>query len=164
MENKKVIVKNMINSVVGLNLPDLRLTRTWERKGVKKTIDLDVLREAMYDPGTEYMFRNKILYIDDKDVRIELGLEDPESKTDFLLDEKQMKRYLTVLPVKELKEALPKMGEGQVEALIDYAVKNEIVNFDRCQAIKDFCGKDIINIIQLNRKDEGNNDSIIKSL
>ena len=36
MENKKVIVTNMVNRRVGMTLPDLHFKRTWEKKGAKK--------------------------------------------------------------------------------------------------------------------------------
>ena len=61
MENKKVMLINMVNRRVGIDVPDLRLSRVWERKGAKKPIDLDVLKEAFYDPGVEYLLREGIL-------------------------------------------------------------------------------------------------------
>ena len=75
MENRKVIIENMTNSRVGIDIPELRLMRIWEKKGVKKPVDFDVLKEAIYNEGVEYMFKTGILYIDDIDVKIELGLE-----------------------------------------------------------------------------------------
>ena len=60
----------------------------------KKTIDLEVLKEAIYDPGTEYLFKQKILYIDDKEVRIELGLEEPDSEEEYILTDKQNSEYI----------------------------------------------------------------------
>ena len=81
MENRKVIIENMTNSRVGIDIPELRLMRVWEKKGVKKPVDFDVLKEAIYNEGVEYMFKTGILYIDDIDVKIELGLE--ESKEDL---------------------------------------------------------------------------------
>ena len=156
MENKKVTIENLINSIVSINVPELRLSRTWEKKGAKKTIDLEVLKEAIYDPGTEYMFKQKILYIDDKDVRIELGLEEPDSNEEYILTDKQKKRYLTTLPVSELKQVLPTLGAGQVQDLIDYAVENNIVDFERSEIIKKFTNKDIIKMVQFKReKEEG---------
>ena len=80
MENKKVMIENCVNHEVGIVLPELGIRRTWERKGAKKSIDLSLLREAMYEPGVEYMFTSGMLYIDDLEVKKELGLE-PEDAT-----------------------------------------------------------------------------------
>ena len=156
MENKKVVIENLVKSVVSINIPELRLSRTWEKKGAKKTIDLEVLKEAIYDPGTEYLFKQKILYIDDKEVRIELGLEEPDSEEEYILTDKQKKRYLTTLPVNELKSILPTLGSGQIQDLIDYAVENEIVDFERSEIIKKFTHKDIVKMVEFKRqKEEG---------
>ena len=76
MENKQVELVSTINAYVGIDVPDLHLKRLWERKGAKKSIPLDVLREAIYDPSVEYLLREGILYIEDLDTKIELGLED----------------------------------------------------------------------------------------
>ena len=154
MEDKKVVITNLVDATVGINIPELRLNRTWEKKGAKKMIPFSVLQEAIYDNGTEYLFKQKILYIEDKEVRIELGLEEPDSKEELLLNEKQMKRYLTVLPLNELKEAIKTMGQGPLQSLIQYAVDNEIVNIERCDLIKKITGKDIIAMIQFKRSEQ----------
>ena len=76
MENKKVmIVSNTIGEVI-INVPSMHFRRVWERKGSKKPIDLDTLKEIIYAPGVEKMFRQGILYIEDMPVKIELDLED----------------------------------------------------------------------------------------
>ena len=49
MENRKVIIENMTNSRVGIDIPELRLMRIWEKKGVKKPVDFDILKEAIYN-------------------------------------------------------------------------------------------------------------------
>ena len=53
---------NMVDRRVGIDVPDLRLSRVWERKGAKKPIDLDVLKEAFYDPGVVSSKRRNSLY------------------------------------------------------------------------------------------------------
>ena len=70
--NERVIVTSMVSGNVGLTLPHLRVNKTWPKKGTKLPIEKDVLREAIYEPGVEYMFKNGILYIeDDGTLRIE---------------------------------------------------------------------------------------------
>ena len=41
MENKKVMVKSEVMGRIGINLPDLKLRRTWERKGVVRPIPFE---------------------------------------------------------------------------------------------------------------------------
>ena len=101
MEKEMVTVISTVNGVVGIYLPDLRFKKEWTRKGQKQKIDKELLQDIMYDPGSEYMFRTGMLYIEDMDIKKEIGLE-PEEATEpvniIVLDEKQLNRYLTVMP------------------------------------------------------------------
>lgn len=155
MENKKVMLINMVNRRVGIDVPDLRLSRVWERKGAKKPIDLDVLKEAFYDPGVEYLLREGILYIEDMDVKIELGLEeDASSPTIIILNEDELKRYLTVMPIFEFREKVNELGREQKLSLVDYAIENEHTNYEKCEILKELVEVDIIRAIQLKRDAE----------
>ena len=51
-----VTVISTVNGVVGIYLPDLRFKKEWTRKGQRQKIDKELLRDMMYDPGSEYMF------------------------------------------------------------------------------------------------------------
>ena len=81
MENRKVmVVSNTIGETI-INVPSMHFRRVWERKGAKKPIDLEILREIIYDPGVEIMFRKGILYIEDMPTKIELNLEEEGTTT-----------------------------------------------------------------------------------
>ena len=160
MENKQVVLVSTIDAYVGINIPDLHLKRLWERKGAKKTIPLDVLREAIYDPSVEYLLREGILYIDDLDVKIELGLEDesarePNAQLNIqLLKEEEMNRLLTVVPIYEFKIKAKELKKEQIHALVDYAILHEITNFEKCEFLKELTGQDIIRTVQLNHDEK----------
>lgn len=157
MENKQVTLTNTIKSRVGINVPELLLKRTWEKKGVKRNIDLNTLREAFYYPSVEYLLREGILYIDDMDVKIELGLEEPESKVPtaiVILSEADMQRYMTTLPIYEFKEKVKSLGKEQVQALVDYAIENKLTSFDKCEFLKGLTQTDILTAVQLQKANE----------
>ena len=157
MENKKVMIENCVNHEIGIVLPELGIRRTWERKGAKKSIDLSLLREAMYEPGVEYMFTSGMLYIDDLEVKKELGLE-PEDATApvniVILTDAQKKRLLSTAPTAELKQYLKTANYEQIQDLAKYAVANEIIDYDKCEVLKEAAQIDIIRAIQLNRADK----------
>jgi hypothetical protein len=113
--NDKVIVTSMVGGNIGITLPHIRFNKTWPRKGTKLTIEKDILREAIYEPGVEYLFRQGILYIDDLSFKIELGLEPEgaEAPTHVAVDEKYMTRVLKVMPIGEMKKAVSEMNEIQ---------------------------------------------------
>ena len=154
---EKVKVVNLISSRVNIDVPDVRLKRVWEQKGAIKAIPFDQLEEALYDPGVEALFREGILGIEDLEIKKRLGLE-PEDATEpiniITLDDNQRKRYLKVLPLHEFKEKIKELPREQVSELAQYAIDNEIVDFDKAEIINKIVGTDIIGTIQMNKADK----------
>ena len=157
MEKEMVTVVSTVNGLVGIQLPDLRFKKEWARKGQRQTIDKDLLQDIMYDPGSEYMFRTGMLYIEDMDIKKEIGLE-PEDATEpvniIVLDEKQLNRYLTVMPLHEFKENVKKLSIEQAKNLVDYAVQKETITFDKAEFLEKVTGLNAMSMIQLNRKNK----------
>lgn len=153
----KVKVENLISSRVNIVIPELNLRRVWEKKGAVKTIPLEQLEEAMYNPGVEALFRDGTLGIEDMEVKKYLGLEPEDAEEPvniIILNDQQRKRYLTVMPVAEFKEKIRELPIEQVRELAQYAIQNEIANFDKAEIIKKMIGTDIIGTIQLNKADQ----------
>lgn len=157
MENKKVEITSLVNGRITINLVDPRIKRTWERKGVKRYIDFEDLEQAMYNQGVEYMFTQGILGIEDMDVKIALGLEPEGAKEPvniIILTDAQKRRYLTVAPLNELKEIIEKLSYEQIQELADFAIENELSNFDRCEILKKAIQVDVIQAIRNKRADK----------
>ena len=150
----KVMVTSMVNgtiSVLSLN------RRVWSKKGQKLPISKDTLREAIYNPGVEYMFKNGILYIDDMDFKIELGLEPEGAKapTQIIpMDDKYLNRVLKLLPIVEMKKVIDSMTSVQKQELVDYATHQSDVALDRIRVVSEKCGVDVLKSIELNRQKE----------
>ena len=151
---KKVKIKNLTGGQVVVINDDLKVRRTWERRGAVKTIDFDVLEELIYDPGVEYMFKQGILGIEDLEVKKALGLE-PEDATEpvniITFDDKKMDRLMTVMPLHEFKAEVEKAPIEQVRLLVEYAIKKEYTDFEKCEILKSLTQVDVINAIKLNR-------------
>ena len=155
MENKKVMVKSMVASRVGINLPDLKLKRTWEKRGVVRPIPFEELEQALYEPGVEYMFKQGILAIDSMEDKIALGLEEEGTTTPtniIVLTEAEMDRYWKVLPFIEFKQKLTGLPKEQIQNLVDHAIDKEYTDINKCEYIKEKMEIDIIRAIQLNRQ------------
>jgi hypothetical protein len=150
--------KVMITSMVGGTISAASLEhRVWNKKGQKLPVSKDVLREAIYEPGIEYMFKKGILYIDDMEMKIELGLEAPGTTipTEVLpVDDKYLNRVLKLMPISEMKAAIDKMSIVQKQELIDYASKQNDIQLDRLAIVSDKCNVDILKTIELNRQKE----------
>lgn len=156
MEDKVKIV-NLISSRVNIDVPDVRLKRVWEQKGAVKAVPFDQLEEALYDPGVEALFREGILGIEDLEIKKKLGLE-PEDAIEpvniIVLNDTQRKRYLTVMPQSEFKTKIKELPLEQVRELAQFAITNELVDFEKDEIIKKITGTDIIGTIQMNKADK----------
>ena len=150
--------KVMVTSMVGGTISAASLEhRVWNKKGQKLPVSKDVLREAIYEPGIEYMFKKGILYIDDMEMKIELGLEAPgtTAPTEVLpVDDKYLNRVLKLMPISEMKAAIDKMSIVQKQELVDYASKQNDIQLDRLAFVSDKCNVDILKTIELNRQKE----------
>ena len=155
MEKIRVISKHQ--GPVSVNISDLRFKREWPNKGASVLIEKETLEEMMYDSGFKYMIDTGMLYIEDLEVKKELGLE-PEDATEpvniIVLSDNDMKRMMTAMPQFEFDAKLKTLNYEQMLALADFAIKNELGDFGKCDAIKKACGKDILTAIRLNRGDK----------
>lgn len=148
--DEKVMVTSMVGGTISVSALNHRV---WNKKGQKLPISKDLLREAIYEPGVEFMFKNGILYIEDMDFKIELGLEAEGTKvpTEILpMDEKFMNRVLKLMPVAEMKATIDKMTLVQKQELVDYAVKQNDISLDRVKIVSDKCNVDVLKAISLN--------------
>lgn len=156
MENRKINVISTVDATVGIDDPQVRFSRKWERKGAVRQIDFDTLQELVYNPGAWNMFVNGILYIDDMEAKIALGLEREEAtepENIIVLDDKQKIRYLKLAPIQDLKEICTKLTETELNNLVDFAITNEIIDYDKSIFLRGLTGRDIIKTIELNRAD-----------
>ena len=155
MEKIRVISKHQ--GPISVNISDLHFKREWPNKGASVLIEKETLEEMMYDSGFKYMIDTGMLYIEDLEVKKELGLE-PEDATEpvniIVLNDNDMKRMMTAMPQFEFDAKLKTLNYEQMLALADFAIKNELGDFGKCDAIKKACGKDILTAIELNREDK----------
>jgi hypothetical protein len=156
MNDNKVLVKSAVNAKVGITLPEYRFKQEWARKGAKAMIDRQLLEDIMFEPGVEYMFTNGILYIDDMETKKELGIEPEDAKEPvnvIVMDDAQMKRYLTVVPTHDFKEKMETLSKEQRLEVAQYAISNEILpSLDKCDYFKERTGIDVMSAINLNRQ------------
>lgn len=154
MENT-VSIKSTIKALVSINVPSLNLRRSWAKKGAIQKIPFDVLEQAYFEPGVEYLFKTGILYIEDKEAKIALGLEDPEAETLAIVDltDDYMKKLLTGTSLKDMRETLETLSHEQLIELAHYAVEIGVTDFQRCKLLKDKTDIDVMRA-SIARKEE----------
>ncbi len=157
MENIKVKVENLTNGPVSVCLPAINFKREWPARGFHVMIPFETVEELMYDNGFRYMIESGILAIDDMEVKKELGLE-PEDAVEPVniinLNDKDMRHYMVTMPLEEFNEKISGLNYEQLQRLADFAIRNRLSHFDKAEAIKKICGRDIIRAIQLNDADQ----------
>ena len=154
MENKKVQIVNMANGRVGINIPELHFKRVWEKRDAKINVDLDILKEIIYDTGVRNMFEQGILYIEDMEVKKELGLEPEDAKTPtniIKLDEAFLKRLANFMPAREFEAQMATLTYEQKHQVAEYMIANECSDFNKADIIQKLIGIDVVSAIKLNR-------------
>ena len=156
MENRQVIIKNMYDSVVSVVKPEYGIQRKWNKMGQAMAIPYDIVEQLLWDRGFRNLIDSGILYIEDMKTKIDLGLE-PEGATKpvnirTLSDED--KKNLWNAPIAEFKKEIGDLPKIQVDALVEYAIINDIVDAAKCNYIKEVTGKDILVSISRKHADE----------
>ena len=154
---EKVKIISYAGDPIRINLPELRVNRLFERYGQSFLFDADTVEEMFYYPSVEKLFTTGLFYLDNKELRIKLGLEEengtvaetvtaPVSDTSILT-------YLKAKPINEFKKYVETLPIEQQLRFVDVAVKNKIVDYEKSMFLKELTGKDIMKIIQLNEEE-----------
>lgn len=155
--NEKVKVISTLKNKVVVVLPELHFSRTWQKAGAVVMIPKETLEELMYDIGFANMIKEGILYIEDMQVKKDLGIEPEDAEEPvnvILLTDKEKKYYLTELSLVGFKDKLKKLSRNQIEELADFAIKNKLVDIEKCKLIEELCGRKILKAIELMEADK----------
>lgn len=159
MENM-VNIKSTVKALVSINVPTLNLRRSWAKKGAVQKIPFDVLEQAYFEPGVEYLFKTGVLYIEDMEVKHALGLESPEAeKPTAIIDltEDYMKKLLTGTPLKDFREELERLSHEQIKELVQFAVEIGVTDFHRCKLLQEKTGFDVMRAAIARKEEEAEN-------
>lgn len=154
----KVKVTNMVNSPVSVAYPELAFRREWPSKGASVFIESDMVEQLMYQIGFKNMIDAGVLYIEDMETKKELGLEPEDAKEPvniIVLTDKERRQYMVSYPLEKFKTSVAKLSEAQVLELVDYAIKNKLMDYDKCEYLKEITGRDIITAVRLSAQNKG---------
>lgn len=159
MENM-VNIKSTVKALVSINVPTLNLRRSWPKKGAIQKIPFDVLEQAYFEPGVEYLFKTGVLYIEDMEVKRALGLEDPEAEAPTAiidLTDDYMKKLLTATPLKDFREEVEKLSHEQIKELVQFAVEIGVTDYHRCKLLQEKTGFDVMKAAIARKEEEAEN-------
>lgn len=155
-ENRMVAVKSMVNARVSVKDPTYGVNRRWDRKGQQITLPYSVVEGMLWQDGFRHLIEGGILYIDSLKDKQDLGLEPEDVKEPvniIVLTEIQMKNLLTTTPFIVFKKELQMLTRTQIDNLIEYAIKNQLIDIQKCSFLKKLTGRDIISAIKANEED-----------
>ena len=139
-------VRNRNNGTTGYILPDSNVRRSFAPKETKK-IPFGELRSLQYAPGGSYLLDN-LLIVEDKEA---LDLLNMKVEPEYFYDEKKIKDLLYTGSMDEFLDFLDFATVGAIEIAKDIAVKEEIPDNRKREAISKKTGFDINNAIMINK-------------
>lgn len=151
---RMVMIKSMYDAVISVIKPEYGIQRKWQKIGQTIGIPYEIVEQLLWDRGFRNLIETGILYIEDMQTKIDLGLE-PEGAEKPVnirsLNEEDMKNLWNA-PIAVFKKEIGDLPKIQVDALIEYAIKHDIADATKCIYIKQVTGKDIL--VSISRKQE----------
>ena len=122
----KIKVISAIDHRCGIDNADLHISRRWPGRGSVVTFTKEQIEELMFDPSFRNMVDDGMLYIDDMEVKKEVGVEpeDATTPTIILMDEKQLERFWKNMPMTQFKLETEKLTKSQLTSLARYAMSH----------------------------------------
>ncbi len=159
MSEEKIKVISAYNGRCGIDNADLRISRRWPGRGAVVTFTKQQIEELMFDPAFSNMVREGYLYIEDMDVKKEIGIEpeDATTPTIILLTDKELTRFWKVMPFSQFKVETSKLTRQQIVLLAEYAMKHGSEGtIDKANYLTQISGYQILKGIELeNQSQEG---------
>lgn len=152
--SRQVILKSAVEGSVSVNYPQYGVNRKWNKIGQPMSMPYEVVEQCLWENGFRRMIESGILYIENMQDKIDLGLEpyDATEPTNIIVfNENEMKELWKTATLDEFKEKVLSAPRTQVDSLITYAIKNEIVEMDKVNFIKKLTGKDVLASVTLKR-------------
>lgn len=158
MSNIRMInLKSMVNKIVGVKLPEYGVNRKWTQKGQIIPLPYDTVEQMLWHEGFRKMIDRGILYIDNMQDKIDLGLEPADAKEPEnikVLSDAQIQNLLISQPYTVFKKEITELGMTQINNIINYAIANDIVDVQKCEFLQQLTGIDILKSIATKKENE----------
>lgn len=150
MLEKNTIIKvmNRDNGTVGYTIPDLNnLHRNFQPKE-EKEVTMEELRKLSYLPGGETIIRDCLIIENEEALKELLSNVEPE----YFYTEEDIKTLLTSGTIDQFMDCLDFAPAGVIDLVKDLAVKMEINDIRKRQAILEKTGFNVDKAIQINKE------------
>lgn len=150
----KVKVISSFDGRCGIDNSDLHISRRWPARGASVMLDKEVIEELMYDDAFRNMVQDGTLYIEDFELKKELGIEpeDAETPTIIYLSDKELERFWKNMPLAQFKIEVKKLRKAQIDSLVDYAVTHgDDGSIPKANFLTEISGRNVLKGIELRK-------------
>lgn len=147
----KIKVISEFNGRCVIENSDLRISRVWPARGATVLFTKEQIEELMFDPAFSNMVKEGYLYIEDMEIKKEVGIE-PEDATEptaILLDDKQLKRFWKDMPLAQFKIETKNLKKVQLDCLAEYAIREGGGSIEKANYLSKISGYKILKGIEL---------------
>ena len=138
----------------GIDNADLHISRRWAGRGAVVTFTKEQIEELMFDPAFRNMVEDGMLYIDDMEVKKEIGVEPEDAKTPtiILMDEKALERFWKNMPIAQFKLEVKALTKSQLTSLARYAMSHgDYGTIEKANYLSEISGFQILKGIENNK-------------
>ena len=150
----KVKVISSFDGRCGIDNSDLHISRRWPARGASVMFDKEIIEELMYDDAFRNMVEDGTLYIEDLELKKELGIEpeDAETPTIIYLSDKELERFWKNMPLAQFKIEVKKLRKAQIDSLVDYAVEHgDDGSIPKANFLTEISGRNVLKGIELRK-------------
>ena len=150
----KIKVISAFDGRFGIDNADLHISRRWPARGSVVTLDKATVEELMFDDAFKNMVEDGTLYIEDFELKKELGIEpeDATAPTIIYLSDKELERFWKIMPLAQFKVEVKKLKKAQVDSLVDYAIQHgDEGSIPKANYLTEISGRNILKGIELKK-------------
>ena len=150
----KVKVISSFDGRCGIDNSDLHISRRWPARGASVMLDKEIIEELMYDDAFRNMVEDGTLYIEDLELKKELGIEpeDAETPTIIYLSDEGLERFWKNMPLAQFKIEVKKLRKAQIDSLVDYAVEHgDDGSIPKANFLTEISGRNVLKGIELRK-------------
>ena len=156
-KNTIIRVSNRDGGSVGYSIPEMNITRNFQ-KGETKEVTMGELRQLSYIPGGQVVI-NECLIVHSPEALAELH---PDYEPEYFYTEEDIKNLLLNGSIEQFLDCLDFAPEGVLSLIKDLAVKLEVNDLAKRNAIFNKLGFNVTKAIEINHESDIVNEEEVK--
>lgn len=126
---KNYVVRKLVSGIVVYQIPGESRERKWKGKDARIRIPFEELEKCVYDGDVRKLFERGYLFIEDKECRVALELEEPDptisNNAKLILTPDKVNLLLYEDDFKDFKSKTESLSDGSLELLLEIAIGGE---------------------------------------